>query len=115
MSHVFVGSGAFEAAAADVIRLGTGLSAANRCAAGPTVRVVAAAGDEVSAAIAELFAEQGRQYQALSREVEAFELRLVQLLQGAAHSYASAEAVNAEMMQQLSQATPVSSMGQVRR
>ncbi len=101
MSYVFVGSGAFEAAAADVTRLGSGLSVANCWAAGPTVGVVAAAGDEVSAAIAELFAEQGRQYQALSREVEGYRLRLVQLLQGAARGYGGAEAANADMMQQV--------------
>ncbi|PJE16596.1 MAG: PE-PGRS family protein, partial [Mycobacterium sp.] len=104
MSYVFAGLYAFEAAAADLTRLGSGLSAANRWAAGPTASVVAAAGDEVSAAIAALFAEQGRQYQAVSREVEAFELRLVRLLQGAAESYASAEATNADTMRQLEQA-----------
>ncbi|WP_140032032.1 PE family protein, partial [Mycobacterium tuberculosis] len=40
------------AAAADLTGIGQAISAANAAAAGPTTQVLAAAGDEVSAAIA---------------------------------------------------------------
>ncbi len=42
------------AAAADLTGIGQAISAANAAAAGPTTQVLAAAGDEVSAAIAAL-------------------------------------------------------------
>ncbi len=43
------------AAAADLTEIGSSVSAANSVAAGPTTNVLAAAGDEVSAAIAAIF------------------------------------------------------------
>ena len=53
-------------AAADLASIGSTISSANAAAATPTTGIVAAAEDEVSAAIAQLFSGHGRAYQALS-------------------------------------------------
>jgi PE family len=55
-------------AAADVSGIGSSLRAANSAAAGPSTTLLAAAGDEVSAAIASVFAGHADQYQALSAQ-----------------------------------------------
>jgi PE family len=49
-----------SSAASDLSNIGSGLSAAHAAAAGPTTAVMAAAGDQVSAAVASLFPGTGR-------------------------------------------------------
>ena len=66
MSYVIAAPEMLAAAAADVAGIGSSLSAAHAVAAAPTTAVIAAAEDEVSAAIAQLFSGHGRAYQALS-------------------------------------------------
>lgn len=53
------------------------LSEATAAAAIPTTQVLAAAADEVSAAIAELFGAHGQEFQALSAQASAFHDRFV--------------------------------------
>ncbi len=86
------------AAASDLAGLGSTISAANAAAA-PTTGIVAAAEDDVSAAIAALFSGHGQAYQALSAQVAAFHDQFVQVLTAGARSYAGAEAANASAMQ----------------
>jgi hypothetical protein len=53
-------------AASDLAGIGSMIGEANAAAAVPTTGVMAAAGDEVSAAIASLFSSHGQEFQALS-------------------------------------------------
>ncbi len=92
MSLVIATPQLLATAALDLASIGSQVSAANAAAAMPTTEVVAAAADEVSAAIAGLFGAHARQYQALSVQVAAFHEQFVQALTAAAGRYASTEA-----------------------
>jgi hypothetical protein len=94
------------AAAADVAGIGSSLSAAHAVAAAPTTAVIAAAEDEVSAAIASLFSGHGQQFQALSAQAAAFHTQFVHALSGAAGSYGLTEAANVSPLQTLEQDVP---------
>lgn len=63
MSLVIATPQLLATAALDLASIGSQVSAANAAAAMPTTEVVAAAADEVSAAIAGLFGAHARQYQ----------------------------------------------------
>ena len=69
-------------ATSDMASIGSALTEANAVAAARTTGVVAAAEDEVSAAIAALFSGHGQLYQALSARVAAFHTQFVQALTG---------------------------------
>src|ERR1700739_792450 len=81
-------------AATDLSNVGSTLSAANAAAAPQTTGVLAAAEDEVSAAIAALFSAHGQGFQTLSAQAAAFHEQFVQALTAGAGSYVSAEAGN---------------------
>jgi hypothetical protein len=89
------------AAAADVAGIGSSLSEANAAAAALTTRVIPAAADEVSAAIASLFSSHGTAFQALSAQAAVFHSEFVQALSAGAGAYASIEAANAGPLQTL--------------
>src|SRR5690242_18735564 len=99
MSYVITTPDLLAVVASDVAGIGSSLRAAHGAAAAPTTALVAAAGDEVSAAIASLFSQHGQQYQALSAQAEAFHVRFVQELTGASSAYAAAEAANVSPLQ----------------
>ena len=82
-------------AAADVADIRSAIGAANAAAAGRTTGLLAAAGDEVSAACATLFNTYGAQYQAVLRQASAFHGQFAQALAAAGTSYAEAESANA--------------------
>ncbi|ORB35077.1 PE family protein, partial [Mycobacterium persicum] len=105
MPHVIASLEMLTAAATDVAGVGAAISAANAAAAGPTMGLMAAAADEVSAAIAALFSDHALQYQALSAQAAALHDRFVLALTGAAGAYAAAEAANASPLQTLGQGT----------
>jgi PE family len=67
MSFVIALPEALVSASSDLAELGSAIRSANVTAAGSTTSVVAAASDEVSAAVAALFGDFGGQYQALVR------------------------------------------------
>ena len=94
MSHVIAAPDTFAAAAADVTRIGSSISAAHVAAAAPTTALVAAAGDEVSVAISSLFSGYAKDFQAVSAQASSFHARFVQALTGAGGAYAAAEATN---------------------
>jgi PE family len=81
-------------AAKDLSNIGSTLSAAKSAAAAPTTGVLAAAEDEVSAAIAAMFSAHGRDFQALGAQAAAFHDRFVQTLTAGAGSYVGSEAAN---------------------
>ncbi|MGB9303001.1 MAG: PE family protein, partial [Mycobacterium sp.] len=88
-------------AATDLAGIGSTLHAANAAAATQTTSVVAAAGDEVSAAIAELFSAHAQGFQALSAQAAAFHDDFVQALTAGAGAYAGTEAASASPLQQI--------------
>ncbi|GAQ37964.1 PE-PRGS family protein [Mycobacterium pseudoshottsii JCM 15466] len=75
--------------------IGSTLSAANAAAAIPTTEILAAAEDEISTAIAALFAGHAQAYQAASAQAAEFGNRFVQALTSGAGAYSSAEAASA--------------------
>ena len=103
MSYVVVAPEFVASAASDLAGIGSGLSAAHAAAAFPTTAVVAAAGDEVSAAIASVFSSHGRAFQTLGGEAAAFHAQFVQTLSGAGGAYSLTEAANASPLHSLPQ------------
>ena len=83
MSFVIAAPELVTAAATDLANIGSTLNAANAAAATQTTGVLAAAEDEVSAAIAALFSSHGQQFQALSAQASAFHSQFVQALNSA--------------------------------
>jgi hypothetical protein len=82
------------AAATDLATIASNVSAAHMVAAAPTLAVLPAAADEVSASIAHLFSQHAASYQALAGQAAAFNDQFVQHLTAGAFSYASTEAFN---------------------
>ena len=101
MSIVIAAPEIMTSAATDLASVGSTLNAANAAAAAPTMGVLAAAEDEVSAAIASLFSSHGKAFQALSARAAAFHCQFVQALNSAGSAYAAAEAANASPLQAL--------------
>ncbi|MFV0496452.1 PE domain-containing protein [Mycobacterium sp.] len=99
MSHLVAVPELLSSAAAGVADVGSSVGAANMAASVPTGAVAAAAGDEVSEAVAALFSSYAREYQAIGAQVSAFHGRFVQALQAAGAGYAAAETVNAGPLQ----------------
>ena len=90
-------------AASSLEDINSTLSAANAAATAPTTGILAAAADEVSDAIAELFNTQAFGYQLASAQASAFHARLVTALTAGADLYASAEAGGASSLQNVGQ------------
>ena len=88
-------------AANDLAGIGSTINEANTAASVATTGLLAPAADEVSEAVAALFASHGQTYQALSAQVAHFHDQFVQLLNAGAASYAGAEAANASPLQAL--------------
>ncbi|WP_459758468.1 PE family protein, partial [Mycobacterium riyadhense] len=103
MSYLTVAPDVLAEAATNVAGIGSSLSEANLVALAPTTQVLAAAGDEVSAAIASLFSSHAAQYQALAAQAAAFHTQFVGALNGAGAAYALAEAANVSPLEFLAQ------------
>ncbi|MGB9221777.1 PE family protein [Mycobacterium sp.] len=78
MSYLVATPEAVLDAARDLTSLRSTINAARAAAAPYTTNLLAAAGDEVSAAIAALFSDHGSAYQALSAQTDAFHIRFLQ-------------------------------------
>jgi hypothetical protein len=94
MAYVIAAAEMMAAAATDVATVGSRLSAANMAAA-PTLALVPAAADEVSAAIAAVFSDHAQVFRAASAQAAAFHQQFVQTLTAGAAAYAGVEAANA--------------------
>ncbi|WP_139837043.1 PE family protein, partial [Mycobacterium szulgai] len=101
MSYVMAVPDSLAAVAADLYGIGSSLSMANGAAARSTTGLIAAAGDEVSAAIAAIFSEQALQYHGLSAQAAAFHADFMRVLTAAGSSYAAAEIANVSPLQTL--------------
>ena len=93
MSYVISAPEFVTVAASDLAAIGSTVRSAH-AAAGATTQIMAAAEDEVSAAIAAMFSAHGQGFQALGAQAAAFHDQFVQALTAAAGSYAGAEAAN---------------------
>jgi len=101
MSYVIAAPEILTSAATDLATIGSNLSAAHTAAGGPTLAVMPAAADEVSAAVAHLFSQHGQEYQALAGQAAVFHEQFVQHLTAGAGSYVATEAANAAVLQPL--------------
>jgi len=95
MSFVTTQPEALIAAAGALQVLGSGMTAGNMAAAAPTIGVVPAAADSVSALTAAQFAAHGELYQQISAQAAAIHEMFVNTLGISASSYAATEAANA--------------------
>lgn len=98
MSYLFTAPEALAAAAGDANGIAATIQAASAAAAGQTSGLLAAAGDEVSAAIAELFSAHGAEYQAAVEQAALFHSQFTQTLSSAAAAYSQAEALNGALL-----------------
>jgi hypothetical protein len=99
MSYLAVASESLASAASDLSHLGSELNAANNAAANSTTRALAAGADEVSTAVASVFAEHGQAFQSLSSQASAFHAQFVRAMSTAGGAYRAAEAVGATRLQ----------------
>jgi hypothetical protein len=101
MSYVIAAPELMTSAATDLATIGSNVSAAHISAAAPTVAVIPAAADEVSASIAHLFSQHAANYQAMAPQAAVFNDQFVQHLTAGAFWYASIEATIASLLQDL--------------
>ena len=94
---------ALASASADLSGIGEAIRSATSAAAPSTTSVVAAAQDEISAAISKLFGGYGQEFQALSAQAGLFHGSFVQALTSGRNAYAAAEAANASPLQAVMQ------------
>jgi protein-S-isoprenylcysteine O-methyltransferase Ste14 len=99
MSYVISTPEMMSSAATDFAAIGANVSAAHMVAAAPTVAVIPAAADEVSAGVAHLFSQHAANYQALAGQAAAFQEQFMQHLTAGAFSYADIEAALASLLQ----------------
>ena len=95
MSFVTTQPEALTGAAGALHGIGVALAARNNAAVAPTLGVVPAAADEVSALTATQFGAHGAMYQAVSAQAAAVHDFFVHMLGVSATSYAGTEAANA--------------------
>ncbi|MDP7704512.1 MULTISPECIES: PE-PPE domain-containing protein [unclassified Mycobacterium] len=98
MSYLLTAPETLAAAATDVDGIAAAIHAANAAAAGRTSGLLAAAGDEVSAAIADLFSAYGDEYQAVIKQASLFQDEFTRALSNAASAYTQAEALNGALL-----------------
>ena len=100
-SFVMVSPEVLSAASSDMSGIGSAVRSAHAFAAGSTTSVLAAAGDEVSAAVSELFDGYAREYQAVAAQAALFHEQFVQALTAGGRMYAAAEAASADPLTSL--------------
>ena len=92
MSYVIAVPEMMTAAATDLAGIGSELSEAHMAAAPPTVALMPAAADEVSAGVAHLFSRYAEDFHGLAAQAAAFNDQFVQNLRAGAFSYTDIEA-----------------------
>ena len=101
MSFVTVELDALGTAVTDLGGLNSSIRGATAAAAAPTTGIVAAAGDEISAAIAKLFGGYGQGFQAVSAQAASFHDRFLQAFQAGVDAYARTEVAGTSTLQAL--------------
>ncbi len=77
-SFVLVSPEVVGTASSDLTGIGSAIRSANAAAAGSTTSVLAAAQDEVSAAVSQVFGNYAREFQSLSAQATLFHDQFVQ-------------------------------------
>jgi len=95
MSFVEIVPEMLSVAAGNLHMIGSAVSAQNAAAIAPTVGLVPAAADEVSALTAMQFAAHAQMYQEVSARATAMHQMFVTVLAASADSYTTTEAANA--------------------
>lgn len=108
MQTVMAQPEAIRQAALELSAIGSALDRARTAAAYPTISLLPAAADEVSAGIACLFSRHADDFQGMAWQAAAFHRQFVQHLSGGAAAYASAEAGNVIALIEQLMATAVS-------
>ncbi|MDT5147768.1 MAG: hypothetical protein QOC58_2413 [Mycobacterium sp.] len=102
-SYVIAAPEALTVASGNLTGTGEALKGAAAAAAPSTTGIVAAAGDEVSAAISNLFGSYAQEFQTLTAQATLFHSHFERAVSAAAATYAAAEAANASAVQTLAQ------------
>lgn len=87
-----------DSAAQELSGIRSALAQASQSIAGTTTAIAPAAADEISAAIAAMFDDLGREYQALSAQTQAFHAEFVNALNSGVGAYLRAEIGNVERL-----------------
>jgi PE family protein len=95
MAYVIAAPEMMTGAATDLATIASNVGAAHLVAAAPTVAVIPAAADQVSAGIAHLFSQHAQDYQALAGKAAAFHDQFVATLHASAGSFVATEAASA--------------------
>src|ERR1700744_1103087 len=95
MSFVVAATDLVESPAQDLAGLRASLAEAASAVAGPTTGIPAAAQDEVSLAISEMFGNFGRQFQVINAQAQQFHTQFVGLMNAGAGAYINAEVATA--------------------
>lgn len=98
MSYVLAAPQLIDVAATHLAAIESAVDAARTAAAPPTLTLLPAAADEVSAGIAQLFSEHAGDYQKVSGQAAAFHEQFVQQLTASASAYSSAETASASLL-----------------
>jgi hypothetical protein len=106
MSYVIAAPEMMATAATDLAGIGSDLSAAHAAAA-PTVGLIPAAADEISAAITKMFSGYAHAFQGLTAKAAAFHEEFAQTLKAGATTYSHAEAAAASSLNGISLATMI--------
>ncbi|MEK0770926.1 PE family protein, partial [Mycobacterium ulcerans] len=99
MSFVVVDPEMVAATAADLANIGSTIGAANGAAAATTRAVLAAGGDEISAAVAACFEAQAEAYRTFGAHTAALHDQIVRALTAGAGGYSAVEAANTSLQQ----------------
>jgi PE family len=102
-SYVIAAPEAPTVASGNVTGVGEAIRGAAAAAAPSTTGIVAAAGDEVSAAISNLFGRYAHEFQSLTAQATLFHSQFERAVSAAAGAYAAAEAANASVVQTFEQ------------
>ena len=108
MSYLSVQPNLLATAATDLMEIRTAVASANAASATQTTNLLAAAGDEVSAATATLFSGYGQDYLRVVAEVSAFHEAFERALTNSGLAHAATEATNAAAAKLDSIVAPIS-------
>ncbi len=99
MSFVVAATEAVAAAAQDLTNIGSTIDAAGAVAGAATRGNLAAAADQVSVAIGQVFSAHAEAYQGVRAQIAEFHQQFAQAVSAAGQAYATTEADNAAVMQ----------------
>ena len=85
-----------ESAAQELSGIRSAITQASQSIIGSTTAIAPAAADEISTAIAAMFGDLGREFQALNAQTQAFHADFVRTLNSSVNAYLGAEIANAE-------------------